>query len=97
MGVLDPYNPRSAAYQMQAIVTHLDALPALAADGLPEPHRRHALSLAGTFQTAQAAEIDGVTLEALAEELERLADGIAGRYFPSAAEALRPEKLTGLA
>ncbi|KQT50364.1 hypothetical protein ASG52_05965 [Methylobacterium sp. Leaf456] len=97
MGVLDPYNPRSVAYQMAAIVAHLDALPALAADGLPEPHRRHALNLAGTFQTAPAAEIDGEGLEVLAEELERLADGIAGRYFPSGAEALRPEKLTGLA
>ena len=97
MGVLDPYNPRSAAFQVAAIVAHLDALPAIAADGLPEPHRRQALTLAGTFQTGQAAEIDGPALERLANELERLADGIAGRYFPSGAEALRPEKLTGLA
>ena len=97
MAVLDPGNPRSVAFQLQAITAHLDALPALAADGLPEPHRRRALALAGTLQTAEAAETDGAALERFATELEGLADRIAGRYFPNGPDALRPEKLTGLA
>ena len=93
MGVLDPYNPRSAAFQVEAVVAHLDALPALAADGLPEPHRRHALTLATTFRTAEAGAIDGPALEGLATELERLADAVAGRYFPNGPDALLFEKL----
>ncbi|CAO4171765.1 Circularly permuted type 2 ATP-grasp protein [Methylorubrum populi] len=97
MAVLDPYNPRSVAYQVQAIVAHLEALPALAADGLPEPHRRHALTLAATLQTAEAAETDGEALERYELDLEGLADRIAGRYFPNGPDALRPEKLMGLA
>ncbi|MBD8909480.1 circularly permuted type 2 ATP-grasp protein [Methylorubrum zatmanii] len=97
MAVLDPYNPRSVAYQVQAIVAHLDALPALAADGLPEPHRRQALALAAMLQTAEAAGIDGEALERCELELEGLADRIACRYFPNGPDALRPEKLTGLA
>lgn len=97
MAVLDPGNPRSVAYQVQAIVAHLEALPALAADGLPEAHRRRALALAGTLQTADAAETDGEALERIETELEGLADRIASRYFPNGPDALRPEKLTGLA
>ena len=97
MAVLDPNNPRSVAYQLQAMVAHLDALPALAADGLPEPHRRRALVLASTLQTAEAAALDAETLERFEADLEGLADGIAGRYFPNGPDALRPEKLTGLA
>jgi len=38
-----------------------------------------------------------VRLTALETDLERLADGIAVRYFPAGPNALRPEKLTGLA
>ncbi|MDV2986763.1 UNVERIFIED_CONTAM: circularly permuted type 2 ATP-grasp protein [Methylobacteriaceae bacterium AG10] len=97
MAVLDPNNPRSVAYQLQAITAHLDALPALAADGLPEPHRRRALALAVTLQTAEAAALDAETLERFETDLEALADRIAGRYFPNGPDALRPEKLTGLA
>jgi uncharacterized alpha-E superfamily protein len=97
MAVLDPNNPRSVAYQLQAITAHLDVLPALAADGLPEPHRRRALALATTLQTAEADEFDAEALERFETDLEGLADRIAGRYFPNGPDALRPEKLTGLA
>ena len=97
MVLLDGFNPRSVAYQVEAIVRHLDALPALSADGLPEPQRRLALRLQGRFATAEAAEFDGVTLARLEGEIEGLADAIARRYFPNGPDALRPEKLTGLA
>ena len=33
----------------------------------------------------------------MSRDLERLADGIAARYFPTGPNALRPEKLMGLA
>ncbi|GJE27239.1 circularly permuted type 2 ATP-grasp protein [Methylobacterium organophilum] len=97
MVMLDPYNPRSVAFQIEAVVRHLDALPALRADGLIEPQRRLALQLATRFETAAASELDGATLAELGSAIEALADAVAGRYFPRGLDALRPEKLTGLA
>lgn len=97
MVILDPNNPRSVAFQVAAMVRHLDELPALRADGLPETHRRIAARLSGVFMTGEASEFDEVTLGRLEGEFEGLADAIAARYFPSGADAFRPEKLTGLA
>ncbi len=97
MVLLDPYNPRSIAFQMDAIVRHLAELPALAADGMPEPHCRLAARLQAELRAGEAADFDAVRLAALAADLERLADGIAARYFTTGPYALRPEKLTGLA
>ncbi len=96
MVILDPNNPRSVAYQLAAVVAHLDELPALRADGLPEAHRRLAARLLNVFSTGEAVEFDEVTLARLEGELEGLADAIAARYFPSGADAFRPEKLVGL-
>ncbi|GEP10288.1 circularly permuted type 2 ATP-grasp protein [Methylobacterium gnaphalii] len=97
MALLDPFNPRSVAFQVEEIVRHLDTLPALRADGVPEPHRRAALKLAGAFATADATDLNAAQLAQFEGELEELATLIAGRYFPGNADALRPEKLTGLA
>jgi len=97
MVLLDPYNPRSIAFQAEAIARHLDDLPALSADGIPEPHRRIASRILAELRSGEAADFDAVRLTALETDLERLADGIAVRYFPAGPNALRPEKLTGLA
>lgn len=97
MVLLDPYNPRSIAFQVEAIVRHLGELPALTADGLPEPHCRLAGRILSELRTGEAADFDAVRLTALGTDLERLADGIAARYFPTGPHAPRPEKLTGLA
>ncbi len=97
MVLLDPYNPRSIAFQAEAISRHLDDLPALSADGIPEPHRRIASRILAELRSGEAADFDAVRLTALETDLERLADGIAVRYFPAGPNALRPEKLTGLA
>ena len=97
MVLLDPYNPRSIAFQAEAIARHLADLPALAADGIPEPHCRLAARILAELRSGEAADFDAVRLTALETDLERLADGIAARYFPTGPHALRPEKLTGLA
>ena len=97
MVLLDPFNPRSVAFQVEAIARHLGQLPVLRADGLPEPHQRLAARLAAEFATGEAAEFDGAALTRLENEVERLADAIATRYFPNGPHALRPEKLVGLA
>ena len=97
MVLLDPFNPRSVAFQVEAIARHLGQLPVLRADGLPEPHQRLAAKLAAEFATGEAAEFDGAALNRLENEVEHLADAIATRYFPNGPHALRPEKLVGLA
>jgi uncharacterized alpha-E superfamily protein len=97
MVLLDPFNPRSVAFQLEAITQHLGQLPVLRADGLPEPHQRIAARLAAEFATGEAAEFDGAALMRLENEVEGLADAVATRYFPNGPHALRPEKLVGLA
>jgi uncharacterized alpha-E superfamily protein len=96
MVLLDPFNPRSVAFQIEAIGRHLTSLPTLRADGLPEPHQRLAAKLAAEFSTGEASEFDGAAIARLGRDFERLADAIAARYFPNAPNALRPEKLVGL-
>lgn len=96
MVLLDPFNPRSVAFQIVAIERHLSDLPTLRVDGLPEPHQRLAARIGAEFATGEAAEFDGATLARLENEFERLADAIATRYFPNGPHALRPEKLVGL-
>ncbi len=96
MVLLDPYNPRSIAFQVEAIKRHLNELPALAADGLLEPHCRLAGRIQGELRHGEAADFDAVRLSALNTDLERLADGIVARYFPTGPHAPRSEKLTGL-
>ncbi len=96
--LLDPYNPRSIAFQMVAIVRHLGELPALSADGIPERTRGwRAGSWRSCARGRGGGEFDAVRLTTLGTDLERLADGISARYFPTGPHAPRPEKLTGLA
>lgn len=97
MVLLDPYNPRSVAFQAEAIGRHLAELPALSADGIPEPHCRLAARIVATLRSGEAADFDVVGMGRIESDLERLADTIAGRYFPNGPHALRPEKLAGLA
>ncbi|WP_036266561.1 circularly permuted type 2 ATP-grasp protein [Methylobacterium sp. 10] len=97
MVLLDPFNPRSVAFQIEAICRHLADLPALRVDGLPEPHRRLAHKLAAEFTTAEASDLDGAALARLENTFEGLADAIVTRYFPNGPHAMRPEKLVGLA
>lgn len=97
MVILDPFNPRSVAFQIEAIDGHLAELPALRSDGVPEPHRRLAQRLRAEFSTGEAAEFDSAALARLENTFERLAEAVAGRYFPNGPHALRPEKLVGLA
>ncbi|WP_370875380.1 circularly permuted type 2 ATP-grasp protein [Methylobacterium amylolyticum] len=97
MTLLDPYNPRSIAFQAEAITRHLADLPALVDDGLPEPQCRLSARILSELRSGEAADFDAVRVTALATDLERLADGIAARYFPTGPHALRPEKLAGLA
>jgi uncharacterized circularly permuted ATP-grasp superfamily protein/uncharacterized alpha-E superfamily protein len=95
--VLDPYNPRSVAFQVCALNDHISELPALKEGGLIERPQRLAVALRGRLTTGEAAELDSKWLFALEQDLLTLADAIGSHYFPHGASASRPEKLTGLA
>lgn len=97
MVLLDPYNPRSVAFQAQALARHLAELPALTADGIPEPHRRLAARIAGELAAGEAQSFDGAVMARLEAEFERLAEAIAARYFAGGPHSMRAEKLAGLA
>ncbi|GAC1621303.1 MAG: circularly permuted type 2 ATP-grasp protein [Bradyrhizobium sp.] len=95
--VLDPYNPRSVAFQVAALNDHIAGLPPLREGGLIERPQRLAVALQGTLAGGEAATLDTKTLFALEQDLLNLADAIGSQYFPHGTNASRPEKLTGLA
>jgi uncharacterized alpha-E superfamily protein len=95
--VLDTYNPRSVAFQVEALNAHVASLPALAENGLIERPQRLAVAAQSTLTTAEAGHLDTKTLFSLEQDLLNLADAIGAHYFPHGANASRPEKLTGLA
>ena len=79
--VLDPNNPRSVAYQLARIETHLAALPKRGDDGRLSPPEQIATALATQIRTADAAALDGATFVAMEASLMKLADVIASTYF----------------
>ena len=95
--VLDPYNPRSVAFQVFALNDHIASLPTLKEGGLIQRPRRLAVGLQATLTTTEAAALDTKSLFAREQELLTLADAIGSHYFPHGPNASRPEKLTGLA
>ncbi|MGM4917140.1 circularly permuted type 2 ATP-grasp protein [Tardiphaga sp. 813_E8_N1_3] len=95
--VLDPYNPRSVAFQVSALNDHIASLPTLKENGLMERPQRLAVALRSSLVTGEASEIHTKSLFALEQDLLTLADSIGLHYFPHGASASRPEKLTGLA
>ena len=97
MALLDPFNPRSVAFQVEAVADHLAALPALVMDGVPEPQRRLATRLRAQLAADDPAAFDPGAISDLAAALEELADAIGARYFPGGHDAVRPEPLSGLA
>jgi uncharacterized circularly permuted ATP-grasp superfamily protein/uncharacterized alpha-E superfamily protein len=97
LAVLDPYNPRSVAFQVTALNEHIASLPSLKEHGLIERPQRLAVALQAMLTTSEAAALDVKTLFALEQDLLNLADAIGLHYFPHGPNASRPEKLTGLA
>jgi uncharacterized alpha-E superfamily protein len=95
--MLDPYNPRSVAFQIEALKQHLAALPSLRRDGLPETPHRLLVKLAAEVETADAADLDGDAVFAIEQSLRRLADAVADRFFLQGPGAKRSEKLSTLA
>ncbi|WP_373288251.1 circularly permuted type 2 ATP-grasp protein [Chelatococcus reniformis] len=97
MVALDPFNPRSVAFQVLRLRDHLAALPSLRADGLLEAPSRLGIALAAEMTTLEAEQLDVGRILAIEQRLLQLSEAIGSRYFLHGPGIARPEKLTGLA
>ena len=97
MVVLDPFNTRSLAFQVQTLSEHLAALPQLVEDGMLEAPARILRVLATDVETADAASLGLERMLAFERALGRLATAIGDRYFLQGANAVPTTKLGGLA
>ena len=91
---LDPGNPRGIAFQVETIVGHLAKLPVLNDAGIAEPQQRIAARLTAGIAMASADRIDRGWVLEINQQLQKLSDAIATRYFLQGAQALREAGLT---
>ena len=97
MALLDPFNPRSVAFQVNLVDEHLAALPALKQDGVPEEPRRLSTLLRAELAAEYADRVDDLRILAVEQRVMTLADAIAARYFLQGAAASRADVGVGLA
>lgn len=95
--LLDPFNPRSVAFQVERIGEHLASLPPLVDDGMMEEPRRLHTRLASDLSTASAGDLDPSRIFVVEQNLLSLAEAIAARYFQHGPNAARVAKNAGLA
>jgi uncharacterized circularly permuted ATP-grasp superfamily protein/uncharacterized alpha-E superfamily protein len=97
MALLDPFNPRSVAFQAKLIVEHIAALPLLRQDGFPEEPFRLATLLSAELASEYADKIEDQRILSFEQKLAAMAEAIASRYFLQGASQARAEKVLGLA
>jgi len=95
MALLDPFNPRSVAFQVNRIDEGISTLPILRRDGMLEEPRRLTTLLRAQLTAERAELVDDARILAVEQELLALANAIAGRYFLQGAGQGRAEKITG--
>jgi uncharacterized circularly permuted ATP-grasp superfamily protein/uncharacterized alpha-E superfamily protein len=79
--LLDPANPRSLAFQIEAIEEHLATLPGGTAAGPLTPPQRIAARLATDLRTADPASLTVEEARAAERALLDLSDEVGARYF----------------
>jgi uncharacterized circularly permuted ATP-grasp superfamily protein/uncharacterized alpha-E superfamily protein len=94
--MLDPFNPRSVAFQIDRLDTEIRDLPSLTEDGMLEAPRRLILKLAAECRTAEASRLDRTSILLFEQLLMGVSSAIADRYF---LQNSGPEgsRLTGIA
>ncbi|MDR3506869.1 MAG: circularly permuted type 2 ATP-grasp protein [Caulobacteraceae bacterium] len=95
--MLDPFNPRSTAFQVGALKAHLGALPNLRDDGMLEEPQRLLVRIVADIEAEDAARLDSRKALMLEQRLMQLSDAIAARYFLQGSSATPTKKITGLA
>jgi uncharacterized alpha-E superfamily protein len=91
---LDPYNPRSIAFQIDRIREHLAALPSLRDDGIEEEPVALATDLGFTIATMRSEAMARTALLSIENKLMALSDAIGRRYFLQGAETIRAAGMT---
>ena len=79
--MLDPHNPRSVAYQVDRIETHLAALPQHQDTGRLSSVQQIAASIATRLRTADAGQIDGGQILDVENALLKLSEEITSYYL----------------
>lgn len=97
MALLDPYNPRSVAFQTERLAEHIATLPLLRQDGMLEAPNRIAIEVSADLATKVASCVTSEFVLSVERRLMGLADAVAARYFLQGANATRAEKQMGLA
>ena len=95
LALLDPYNPRSVAFQIARIVEHISTLPVLRMDGIPEEPMRLANKLGASLSSEIADALTDDSIFTVETQLYDLAEAIGRRYFLHGA-SMRAEKVMGL-
>jgi uncharacterized alpha-E superfamily protein len=81
--MLDPNNPRSVAFQLDRIETHLSALPGRSATGRLSPVQQIVASIATRLRTVDAAAIDEALIGDIEQSLMKLSDAVTAAYLSS--------------
>ena len=95
--MLDPFNPRSVAFQVARLRDHLSALPRLRNDGMIEEPLRLVLRISGEVESEEATRLDARKALALEQKLMQLSDAVAARYFLQGSTATPTKKTSALA
>ncbi len=91
---LDAGNPRSLAFQVEAIAGHVAALPRLSDDGMAEAQQQLANALVAALATLSAERLDDHEVQSIENRLLAISDAIANRFFLRGGEPLRATGLT---
>jgi uncharacterized circularly permuted ATP-grasp superfamily protein/uncharacterized alpha-E superfamily protein len=97
MLTLEPQNPRSLAFQIDRICEHLQGLPSLRGDGMPEPQVHIANAIAAILTASSAETLDLKALQEIEGRLLDLSNAIGRRFFLQGKEAERGAGMTRLA
>jgi uncharacterized circularly permuted ATP-grasp superfamily protein/uncharacterized alpha-E superfamily protein len=96
MVILDPFNPRSLAFQLAALNEHLAILPSLQDDGMMETPRRILVALAAEVETRDAGPLTPEDMLGFEQALMNLSLAVSDRFFLQGANAKPQAKLGGL-
>ena len=91
---LDPYNPRSIAFQVERIASHLEALPSLRDDGMAEAHQTIFYRIEAAIRTTTAEAMDGTMMLGLENMFSELSNALSTRFFLQGSEGFRMSGMT---
>jgi len=91
---LDPYNPRSLAFQVARICEHLEALPTLRDDGMAEPHVSIFYKIEAALKVATAESLVSTEVLSIENMLSELSNALSARFFLQGSEGFRTAGMT---